>query len=121
MLPQVWPKIAAWFGLAAGAPQTVPLAKLMADKADKWKEIKEKYKLADIAYEDIFRWDFGDAMLGAPFDSFSNCNKLRQAGFNGMKVDSSTMYIGKLNELADKKIIPQYSKPVLPSLLEQSI
>lgn len=101
------------------------MSKLMANKEHQWKEIQQKYGLSEQAkFSDLFQWEFGEGVLGAlNFDAFCNVNKLRQAGFNGQKLDTATMWIEKLNELADRKLIPRYNKKaaLTPSLLEQSI
>ena len=122
MRPQVWPQIAAWFGLKAGPPQPMSLAKMMADKEPMWKELQKKYSLSqDATWSAMFAWDFGDGCFQMPFDAFCNTNKLKQAGFNEQKIDTPTMFIAKLNELASKKFIPRYTNtPTPPSLLKLS-
>lgn len=95
----------------------------MADKEPLWKEIQKKHKLDESAsFKDLFVWDFPDACFNAPASLVLNVNKLRQAGFNGQKLDTAGMFINKLNDMADRRLIPRYTKkPVVPSLLEQSI
>lgn len=119
----MWPKIAAWFGLTAGPPLPLKLASVMADKEPVWQEIQKKHKLDESStFQDLFVWEFSDACFNMPTSAFLNVNKLRQAGFNGQKLDSAGMFIDRLNELADRRLIPRYTeKAVVPSLLEQSV
>ena len=55
MALQVWPKIAAWFGVPVGPLLSQPLTKLMQtpDKEEQWNKIVKKHALKDISYKDM--------------------------------------------------------------------
>ena len=42
-------------------------------------------------------------------DWFANTNKLKRAGFTGMKVNTEQMWARQLQQLSDMKVIPSYS------------
>lgn len=48
----------------------------------------QKYGLLSTGWEELPTWPFADFVFNQPSDWFQNCNKLKQAGFNGMKVDT---------------------------------
>ena len=48
----------------------------------------QKYRLVPTGWEELPTWPFADFVFNQPSDWFQNCNKLKQAGFNGMKVDT---------------------------------
>ena len=88
------------------------LSQVMAGKASEWSAIHKKHNLADTcSYEQLFGWAFGDACLGGAqggSEWFCNTTKLRQAGFHGQCIDTATMFIDMLDELANSKVIPRY-------------
>ena len=48
---QVWPALAAWFGVETAPPQKTPLTSFMPKHEKTWKQIREKYTLKDIPYD----------------------------------------------------------------------
>lgn len=107
---QVWPKIAEWFGCKTSEPLAMPLEKLMADKEPFWKEIQKKHGLKEYKLADLVQWSFADITWKTEYDCITSTNKLRQAGFEGQKLDNLGMFIENLESFAAQKIIPSYSK-----------
>lgn len=66
----LWPKIAAYFGLDTAAPLPVSLRTVMADKEPLWKQIQEKHKLNKHTYQELSSWAFGDAVFSWDYDFF---------------------------------------------------
>lgn len=48
----------------------------------------QKYGLVSTGWEELATWPFADFVFNQPSDWFQNCNKLKQAGFTGMMVDT---------------------------------
>lgn len=107
---QVWPKIAEWFGCKTSEPLAMPLEKLMADKEPLWKDTQQKYGLKDFKIDDLVQWSFADITWKIEYDFACSTSKLRQAGFEGQKLDNLGMFIENLEIFAEQKIIPSYSK-----------
>ena len=106
---QVWPMIAEWFGCKTSEPLAMPLEKLMADKEPLWKDIQQKYSLKDYKIDDLVQWSFADITWKIEYDFACSTSKLRQAGFEGQKLDNLGMFIENLELFAEQKIIPPYS------------
>ncbi|KAK9807633.1 hypothetical protein WJX72_004890 [[Myrmecia] bisecta] len=102
----VWPKIADFFGMKSGYPQPLELTEMMKDKEPVWDDMIKKHGLEKIPYKHVATWDFADWCFHQPSDWILNTNKLRQAGFNGMKVDTDKMFLRQFKEMAENKIIP---------------
>lgn len=50
--------------------------------------ILQKYGLEATGWEELATWPFADFVFNQPSDWFQNTNKLKQAGFHGMLVDT---------------------------------
>ena len=50
---QLWPKLAAWFGVEVGPPLKVPLATYMPYHQETWAGIVKKYGLKEYPYEKV--------------------------------------------------------------------
>ena len=101
----LWPRIAAYFGMEAGPVQTVDLTRTMADKGPLWERIVAKYGLAPHRIEDIAHWPFGDYMLSTDYDMISDYNRIRRLGFHEF-VDTGDMFLRMFDELREKRVIP---------------
>ncbi|KAK9810123.1 hypothetical protein WJX72_005112 [[Myrmecia] bisecta] len=106
----VWPQITAFFGMEAGYPQPMQLTDMMKDKEPVWESLVKKHGLERIAFKDVAAWEFADFVFHQPSDWTLNTNKLRQAGFNGMKVDTDKMFLRHFADMATRKIIPSPTK-----------
>ena len=101
----LWPRIAAVFGMAPGPVQTIKLAEFMADKAPLWDDMQRRHELEPIPYEDLVAWPFGDYVFGCDWDVMSDTLKIQRAGFHAA-VDSEEMLLALLAELRAKRIVP---------------
>ena len=86
----IWPKIAEYFGLSAGRPRCLSLAKTMSDKGSVWEDIVRQHDLEKTDLGDLALWSFADFLFGSDWDLCSSTTKLRQAGFTDM-VDTEAM------------------------------
>ncbi|KAK9807612.1 hypothetical protein WJX72_004087 [[Myrmecia] bisecta] len=102
----VWPEIADFFGMESGYPQPLELTEMMKDKEPVWDDLIKKHGLEQIPYKHVATWQFSDFVFHQPSDWILNTNKLRQAGFNGMKIDTDKMFLRQFKEMAENKIIP---------------
>ena len=107
---QIWPKFAAWFGVPAGEPLSVPLGQLMTDKEPLWKQIQEKHGLDKIDLDQLVQWPFAEASWKKEMNGYENTTKLQQAGFHGMCLDTAADIIHIFEQMAELKVIPGYGK-----------
>lgn len=103
---QIWPKIAAYFGVSMDSSITFSLADYMADKEDLWAGIINKYGLKSHTIKELANWPFGDFIFNVEADAFFDVNKLRRAGFHEMQVESFESFKNTFDELKAHKIIP---------------
>lgn len=107
---QIWPKFAAWFGVPAGEPLSIPLSDVMADKEPLWQQIQEKHSLERIDLDKLVQWPFAEASWKKEMSGYENVTKLQQAGFHGMCLDTAADFIQLFEQMAELKVIPSYSK-----------
>ena len=48
----------------------------------------QKYGLKSEGWNELATWPFADFVFNQPSDWFQNTNKLKQAGYTGMQVDT---------------------------------
>jgi nucleoside-diphosphate-sugar epimerase len=101
----LWPRIAASFGMEAAHPVPTPLATYMADKGPLWDSMVRKYGLQPIPYERLVSWAFGDFIFNSGFDNISSTIKARVAGFHDC-IDTEDMFRLFFDHLRQEKIIP---------------
>jgi nucleoside-diphosphate-sugar epimerase len=102
---QVWPAIAAFFGLEPGPQRNFSLEAFMADKAPVWDALVAKHGLKPHRFEDIAAWKFGDFVFSAEWDVISDCGKARRAGFCET-ADSEAMFLRLFAGFRRDRIIP---------------
>lgn len=101
----IWPDIAASFGMRAGECAPISLARTMADKEPLWTKMQAKYGLRPYAMKQLVDWGFADWAYSTPYDQVSSLTKIRQAGWCEV-LDPAVMFRDLVAELAEKKIIP---------------
>lgn len=101
---EMWPRIAAYFELEVAPPLPMNLATIMADKAPLWADMVARHGLADISYEDVSSWPFGDAVFAWDYDFFADGSKARRLGFHE-HVDTAAMFFSVFDDLRARRII----------------
>ena len=101
----VWPRIAAVFGMKPGDVQTVSLTQHMADKADLWAAMTRKYGLRRFDFDQLVAWPFADYVFGSDWDVMSDVTKSRLHGFHDV-VDNEAMFERMLKRFRREKIVP---------------
>jgi nucleoside-diphosphate-sugar epimerase len=101
----LWPKIAAVFGMAPAGPQPLSLVEFMADKAPLWDAMAKKHGLKPYRFDEVVAWPFGDYVFNCNYDVMSNVTKSRQHGFHEV-VDSEAMFVRLLTRFRDERIVP---------------
>ncbi|WP_291910832.1 SDR family oxidoreductase [Chitinophaga sp. CB10] len=101
---QLWPKIAAYFGLAVAPPLPMPLDTVMADKGPLWEAMRAKYGLT-ASYEAVSAWKFSDFVFSWDYDFFADGSKARRLGFHEY-VDTEEMFMRLFDELRREKVVP---------------
>ncbi|GLX69789.1 SDR family oxidoreductase [Paenibacillus glycanilyticus] len=102
---ELWPKIAAYFGLETAPPLQMSLEVVMADKEALWNAMIEKYDLQTISYEDVSSWRFGDFVFSWDYDFFADGTKARRFGFHDF-IDTEQMFMDIFDDFRSRKIIP---------------
>lgn len=102
---ELWPKIAADFGLETAPPLQMSLETVMADKEPLWNTMVEKYGLQPNSYKDVSSWRFGDFVFGWDYDFFADGSKARRFGFHEF-VDTEAMFLDIFADLRRRKVIP---------------
>jgi len=103
---QLWPRFAEYFGVEYAEPITFPLQEYMADKAELWEHMVQKYGLKQHTLDELAQWGFGDFIFNVEADAFFDVNKLRRFGFHDMHLDSFTSFRNQFEHLKAEKIIP---------------
>lgn len=101
----LWEKLARHFRMENGGVQTVPLAKLMADKEPLWASIVKKHGLRPLAMAEIANWTYADSTFSQGWDHISSPMKSRLAGFQAC-IDTEDMFIEHLERFRMEKVIP---------------
>ena len=102
---ELWPKIASYFEIDVAPPLQMNLQTVMADKAELWKDIQQKYNLVNHPYEQMASWAFGDFVFSWDYDFFADGSKARRFGFHEF-IDTEEMFFRLFDELKLNKLIP---------------
>lgn len=102
---RMWPRIAEFFRLPAGAPLPFSLQEMMADKGPIWDEIVRRHDLVPHGFDEIASWGFGDAILKTPYDNITSTIKARRDGFTPC-IDTQDMFTELFQQLVDRRVIP---------------
>lgn len=106
----IWPSIAASFGMAPGGVQTISLSRYMADKEPLWQRMREKYGLKPHRLSELVNWEFADWSYSNAFDQMSSLGKIRRLGWNET-LDAPTMFAAAIQRLVDDTVIPRSVQP----------
>jgi nucleoside-diphosphate-sugar epimerase len=101
----LWPKLAAYFGLTVAPPLTMSLQSVMADKAALWQDMQSRYALAPHAYAQLSNWGFADFVFSWDYDFFADGSKARRMGFHEY-INTEEMFYNLFDELQVQKVIP---------------
>jgi hypothetical protein len=101
----LWPKIAGAFDMPVGEPQTISLARHMADKGSLWQDMTARHGLKPFRYTDLVAWPFADYVFGTYWDVMSDVTKSRRYGFHDV-VDSEEMFVRLLRRFREERIVP---------------
>lgn len=101
----LWPKLAAYFGLETAPPLIMPLQTVMADKAALWKTLQEKHGLVKHDYTQLSSWSFADSVFSWDYDFFADGSKARRHGFHEY-IDTEQMFYQLFDTLRRERVIP---------------
>jgi nucleoside-diphosphate-sugar epimerase len=111
----VWPAMAETLGVKTGPDAPMSLAECLAENANLWDKIVEKYDLRSRSLRELVgqgdqHADFAFA-YGAPQGpkAFVSTIKLRQAGFT-KTTDTEVSFCNALQSLIDRKLLPPPTK-----------
>ncbi|MEC0172250.1 SDR family oxidoreductase [Paenibacillus graminis] len=102
---ELWPKLAAFFGLETAPPLPMSLSVVMEDKEPLWNQMVKKYGLEPNSYRDVSSWGFGDFVFSWDYDFFADGSKARRFGFHEF-IDTEAMFVSIFTDLRSRKVIP---------------
>ncbi len=102
---ELWPKLAAFFGLETAPPLPMSLSVVMEDKEPLWNGMVKKYGLEPNSYRDVSSWGFGDFVFSWDYDFFADGSKARRFGFHEF-IDTEAMFVSIFTDLRSRKVIP---------------
>jgi nucleoside-diphosphate-sugar epimerase len=100
----LWPTLAAYFGMKPGGPDGSSFAGFVADKAPLWNAIVKRHNLRPTDLHTIAQWPYGDYVLSVQWDVVSDMSKAARDGFTE-RVDSRRMWIDGFDYFRRQRII----------------
>lgn len=101
----LWPRLAAFFGVEAGEHRPFSLRETLGGRAADWDRIVARHGLQPHAYDQVAGWGFADFVFGSTWDIVSDTGKARRAGFCET-VDSEQMLLDLLAAFRRARVIP---------------
>lgn len=101
----LWPAIAAFFGMEPGPPQAVPLAERMPPLEPLWPELVARHGLREPSLQALVNWRYGDGLFGVTWDDLSAIDKARRFGFAEGEESGAAM-LRILDGLRRDRILP---------------
>ena len=106
----VWPRVAAVFGMECGTVRTMKLTEVMStqDKARLWQRLADRHNLDTSVggYTDLVpSWNFADFVMHAGVDVMSDTGKSRRLGFMVFE-DTEEMLVRELGQLISARVVP---------------
>ncbi|TMJ01339.1 MAG: SDR family oxidoreductase [Alphaproteobacteria bacterium] len=101
----LWPTLAAHFGMAAGDARPFSLNEWARDKQPVWDAIVRHHGLVATQLDEVADWAFADFHWSQGYDVVSDPARLRAAGFSET-IDSRAMLLAHLQRYRDAKILP---------------
>ncbi|OGA22919.1 MAG: hypothetical protein A3H34_01595 [Betaproteobacteria bacterium RIFCSPLOWO2_02_FULL_67_19] len=101
----LWPALAACFGMEPGPVQSISLARFMADKEPLWARIRERHGLKPYSLRDLVNWEFADWVYANAFDQMSSLGRIRRAGWNEV-LDAEIMFRQLFDRMRAQRLIP---------------
>jgi nucleoside-diphosphate-sugar epimerase len=107
---EIWPRLAAFFGLEPAAPGGESLAEFLAAQEPMWRALAERHGLKAFPYEQAAQWVQGDyrfpnSRLACEYDVHADLGRLRAHGFRE-SVDSAAMFVALFARLRGERVIP---------------
>lgn len=106
----LWPRVAALFGVEHAAPQPFSLARVMPENEAIWDRIVTRHGLQPNSYRAMVpAWQYADYLFGfgqRPNPHHVSTIKIRQAGFHACQ-DTEEMFLDHLRTLQDRNVLPR--------------
>ena len=101
----IWPSIAADFGMETGPVQTISLARMMSDKEPVWARIRERHGLRPYTLSQLVNWEFADWVYSSAFDQMSSLARVRRAGWTEV-LEPAAMFRRLFARMRTDRLIP---------------
>jgi nucleoside-diphosphate-sugar epimerase len=104
---RLWPRLAAALGVEPLPfdSEPAPLEQQMADAAEVWPGIVERYGLRDLNVARLASWWHTDADLGRTIETFTDMSRNRRLGFNEVR-DTESTFTDLFARLKAERIVP---------------
>lgn len=103
---QLWPEIAAYFGVQAGGPRPLPLASIMLEYSELWRKLTEKHGLNYPDFAGLVNWKFLEFVFSLEYDIVLALGKIRRAGFT-QHPDTMSGFRKRFDEYITHGILPK--------------
>ncbi|MFT4112370.1 SDR family oxidoreductase [Silvibacterium sp.] len=103
----MWPRLAEWFGARTEEliGEGTPLEEQLQDAAPVWKQIAEKYGLAEGNIDRLISAWHTDADLGRPIEVVTDMSKSRRLGFTAYQATDEAFF-ALFGRLREARLIP---------------
>jgi nucleoside-diphosphate-sugar epimerase len=101
----LWSRMAAYFGIAAGEVRPFRMVEWVRDKQPVWDSIVHRHGLTPSRLEDVADWAFADFHWAHGYDVVSSVERLHAAGFTET-IDSGDMLLAHMMRYREAKILP---------------
>lgn len=104
--PQLFDRVAAYFGLETLDPQPLALAEAMPALDDVWRRLVAREGLAQPDMSALGGWGFLDFLFGVEADGVLDPLALREAGFGGFRRTEDAV-LRVFDRMRDARLIPR--------------
>ena len=115
--PDIWPEIAAAFGMEVGEPKLTRLAEAMPPRAAEWTAVVDRHRLRAPRDMSAFvgsSWSYADILFGSSggrsTPALLSTIKIRQAGFDDC-IDTADMFRYWFAKLQKEHLLPAALQP----------
>ena len=101
----MWPRIAAMFGMEAGAVKPMRVSEVLTRGAEAWSRLQKEHQLEQAGLERLVPFGYADAVFTRGWDNAISTVKANRHGFTEM-IDTEHMMRRIFGEYRERRVIP---------------
>lgn len=101
----IWERVAEAMNVPLGEPQPMPFVPFLQQHREVWRRLAETQGLMQPDVFEVADWAFGDYIFRCAWDIMASTTKIRLHGFGECR-DSEEMFVTRLKELQDARMLP---------------